>query len=173
MGANTIPSQRDDEAQRAVKTIAQILLDYVYQTRVKPCLDGLLAGNYWYGSRRKEPGQPPKWVEKILSDGVEDPEGAEPEDEEPKDQEPVTSVASFSAAEITKEPPRSEPTRSEVPVNKQANHRYLLRRNPKPREHLHYYMYRSLEASSPKVRSDGILLLFDLDLIVLFCIVNM
>ena len=40
----------------------------VYQTRVKPCPDGLLAGNYWYGNKRKGPGRPPKRVEKILSD---------------------------------------------------------------------------------------------------------
>ena len=93
--------------------------------------------------------RPPKWVEKILSDVVEDPEDEEPKDKEPEDEEPEMSMASVSAAETAKEPPDlSQLTPSEVPVNKQANHRYSLRRNPKPRERLHYYS--SLEASSPK-----------------------
>ena len=111
----------------------------VHQTRVKPCPDGLLECYYWCGSRRKGPGQPPKWVEKILSDVIEEPEDEEPKDEEPEDEQPEMSMASVSAAENAKEPPGPEPTPSEVPVNKQANPRYSLRRNPKPQERLHYY----------------------------------
>jgi hypothetical protein len=34
---------------------------------MKPCPDGLSAGYYWYGNKRKGPGRPPKWVEKLLS----------------------------------------------------------------------------------------------------------
>ena len=38
------------------------------KVHLKPCPDALLAGYYWYGNKRKGPGRPPKWVEKILSD---------------------------------------------------------------------------------------------------------
>ena len=79
---------------------------------------------------------------------VEDPEDEEPKDEESEDEEPEMSMASVSVAETSKEPPGPEPTLSEVPVKKQANYRYSLRKNPKPRECLHYYW--SLEASFPK-----------------------
>ena len=53
--------------------------------------------------------RPPKWVEKILSDVVEDPEDEEPKDKEPEDEEPEMSMASVSAAETAKEPPGPEP----------------------------------------------------------------
>ena len=39
----------------------------VHQNRVKSCPGGFLAGYYWYGNKRKGPGRPPKWVEKVLS----------------------------------------------------------------------------------------------------------
>ena len=39
----------------------------VHQTRVKPCPGGFLAGYYWYGSKRKGPGRPPKWVKRALA----------------------------------------------------------------------------------------------------------
>ena len=39
----------------------------VHQSRVKPCPDGFTAGYFWYGGKRKGPGRPPKWVEKVLS----------------------------------------------------------------------------------------------------------
>ena len=83
----------------------------VHQTRVKPCPDGLLVGYYWYGTR-KGPGHPPKWVEKILFNEVEELE----------DEEPDLSMANVAGAEPAREPIGPEPTPSEVLVTKQADH---------------------------------------------------
>ena len=63
----------------------------VHQTRVKPCPGGFMAGHYWYGTKRKGPGRPPRWVERVLSDaqdstGTTSPErvdSAEPDHEDP------------------------------------------------------------------------------------------
>ena len=41
----------------------------VHQTRVCQCPSQFPAGYYWYGGRRRGPGRPPKWVDKLLSDG--------------------------------------------------------------------------------------------------------
>ena len=64
----------------------------VHQTRVKPCPDGPLAGYYWYGSKRKGPGHPPKWVEKVLSD-------MDKEAEIKHCEEPESSMASVEPTE--------------------------------------------------------------------------
>ena len=37
----------------------------IHQSRVKPCPD-FPAGFHWYGSHRRGPGRPPKWVDKDL-----------------------------------------------------------------------------------------------------------
>ena len=37
------------------------------QLRVKPCPRGFTAGYYWYGSKRKGPGRPPRWVRDVLA----------------------------------------------------------------------------------------------------------
>ena len=39
----------------------------VHQLRVKPCPRHFPAGFYWYGTKRKGPGRPPRWVENILA----------------------------------------------------------------------------------------------------------
>ena len=39
----------------------------VHQLRVKPCPTGFTAGYYWYGTKRKGPGRPPRWVQDVLS----------------------------------------------------------------------------------------------------------
>lgn len=39
----------------------------VHRARPKPCLEGFMAGYYWYGNKRKGPGTPPKWVENVLA----------------------------------------------------------------------------------------------------------
>ena len=70
----------------------------IHQTRVKPCPDGLLAGYYWYGNKRKGPGRPPKWVEKILSDADKE-----------EDNESLEGPESFMAS-ITDFEPSVEPT---------------------------------------------------------------
>ena len=40
----------------------------VYQTRVCKCPLKFPAGYYWYGGKRKGPGRPPKWVDRLLSE---------------------------------------------------------------------------------------------------------
>jgi len=40
----------------------------VHQSRVCLCPTAFPAGYYWYGNKRKGPGQAPKWVDKLLSD---------------------------------------------------------------------------------------------------------
>ena len=39
----------------------------VHQIRVCRCYVNFPAGYYWYGGRRKRPGRPPKWVDRLLS----------------------------------------------------------------------------------------------------------
>lgn len=82
----------------------------VHQTRVKPCPDGLLAGYYWYGNKRKGPGHPPKWVEKILSDTDKE------EDREPQG-EPESSMAS-----VTETEPSTESTEPTEPEHEPTDH---------------------------------------------------
>ena len=52
----------------------------VHQTRVKPCPQGFTAGFYWYGTKRKGPGRPPRWVERLLLDSGSDAEGCVPDE---------------------------------------------------------------------------------------------
>ena len=40
----------------------------VHRARAKPCPEGFMAGYYWYGNKRKGPGQLPKSVENALAD---------------------------------------------------------------------------------------------------------
>ena len=40
----------------------------VHQTRVCPCPTQFPPGYYWYGGKRRGPGRPPKWVDKLLSE---------------------------------------------------------------------------------------------------------
>ena len=44
----------------------------VHQLRVKPCPPGFTAGFYWYGTKQRGPGRPPRWVCDILT-GEESP----------------------------------------------------------------------------------------------------
>ena len=44
----------------------------VHQLRVKPCPQDFPAGYYWYGTKPKDPGRPPRWVECMLA-GSEQP----------------------------------------------------------------------------------------------------
>ena len=45
----------------------------VHQSRVCPCPPGFPAGYYWYGTKRKGPGRPPRWVDQLLTAGPTDP----------------------------------------------------------------------------------------------------
>ena len=38
----------------------------VHQSRLKPCPPHFPHGFYWYGSRHRGPGRPPKWVSQVL-----------------------------------------------------------------------------------------------------------
>ena len=40
---------------------------HVHQSRICPCPAEFSAGYYWYGSGRRGPGRPPRWVDQLLS----------------------------------------------------------------------------------------------------------
>ena len=39
----------------------------IHQSRICPCPAEFPAGYFWYGSRRRGPGRPPRWVDRLLS----------------------------------------------------------------------------------------------------------
>ena len=45
---------------------------HVHQSRVCVCPQEFPAGFYWYGGKRKGPGCPPKWVDRLLQSGSAD-----------------------------------------------------------------------------------------------------
>ena len=56
---------------------------HIHQSRVCPCPADFPAGYFWYGGKRRGPGRPPKWVDRLLQSGVTDktrPVSAEPFD---------------------------------------------------------------------------------------------
>ena len=72
----------------------------VHQSRVCDCPAEFLAGYYWYGGRRRGPGCPPKWVERLMQP-TEDPvdedhgdliQGAEGRDDPDLRNEPDSST---------------------------------------------------------------------------------
>ena len=111
----------------------------VHQNRVKPCPDGFMAGYYWYGSKRKGPGRPPKWVENILADAAPDSETAE----EPRDGENETELEP-ATEELEDEPnvvaPESDSEESvpepEPADSRKRTERYSLRRRVRPPDRL-------------------------------------
>lgn len=97
----------------------------VHSHRVTKCPDEFPPGYFWYGSRRKGPGRPPKWVDDLMSndekcvDVETDMEGTD------IDPEPVTTDSISSDDEIS--PPlqstqvqRKTRTRTVVPPNRFA-----------------------------------------------------
>ncbi len=40
----------------------------IHQSRVQECPSNFPAGFFWYGSKRRGPGRPPKWVENLMTD---------------------------------------------------------------------------------------------------------
>ena len=50
----------------------------VHQSRTCPCPPDFPAGYYWYGTKRKGPGRPPRWVDALLADGPGAPEDRGP-----------------------------------------------------------------------------------------------
>lgn len=47
---------------------------HVHQSRVCPVPAGFPAGYYWYGTKRKGPGRPPRWVDNLLAEGPGNPQ---------------------------------------------------------------------------------------------------
>ena len=45
----------------------------VHQSRICVCAREFPAGYYWYGGKRRGPGRPPRWVERLLTSGVPRP----------------------------------------------------------------------------------------------------
>ena len=87
----------------------------VHQTRVKPCPDGWLAGYYWYGNKRKGPGLPPKWVEKILSD-TDKEEGNEPQEELEYSMASIADVDPSIGSTVPDELTETEPDKIECQI---------------------------------------------------------
>ena len=44
----------------------------IHQSRICLCPDEFPAGYYWYGGKRRGPGRPPKWVDRLLQTGSSD-----------------------------------------------------------------------------------------------------
>ena len=45
---------------------------HVHQSRISRCPEEFPAGFYWYGNKRRGPGRPPKWVDRLLGSGPTD-----------------------------------------------------------------------------------------------------
>ena len=95
----------------------------VHLSRVTPCPSGFPPGFYWYGSKRRSPGRPPKWVRLLDADSDEQetppcvseeptPPG-EDDPDEPQDTGDGSSEAKSEPADVT-------------PVDRSQN-RYSLR----------------------------------------------
>ena len=73
----------------------------VHASRVSRCPPSFPAGSYWYGNRRHGRGRPPKWVEKLLSDGTEEnPETNPSESGEGMDEAALTKEGSEEEARV-------------------------------------------------------------------------
>ena len=85
----------------------------VHQSRVCPCPPAFPAGYYWYGPKRKEPGRPPKWIDKLLSDPIP----AEPD-------QPRKLITEKHSAEIpdaeTPDSAEESPVQEEEPLDEQS-----------------------------------------------------
>ena len=49
----------------------------IHQGRVCTCPPGFPVGYYWYGGKRQSPGNPPKWLQKLLNDEPNSDQSAE------------------------------------------------------------------------------------------------
>ena len=54
----------------------------VHLSRVTPCPNRFPPGFYWYGTRRHSPGRPPKWIQKLLSQDINEPDADQNESDE-------------------------------------------------------------------------------------------
>ena len=97
----------------------------VHQTRVKPCPDGLLAGYYWYGNKKKGPGCPRKRSKKVLSD-----ENKEESEQHPESKNSAGDIDKAGPAVGSAEPERELPGSKSVTKDRRSE-RYSLRRATK------------------------------------------
>ena len=76
------------------------------------------AGYYWYGGKRKGPGRPPKWVDRLLQSGLRSAQGSQQNDNDPTPRSPGSEDAlptvmddadSLSEAQDTEQQSHSNP----------------------------------------------------------------
>ena len=73
----------------------------VHLSRVKHCPVNFPAGFYWYGSKSKGPGRPPKWVEQLLAGKQTDKVVVKTADENTSsDKQTETSVPQTASLEV-------------------------------------------------------------------------
>ena len=66
---------------------------HVHQSRVCSCPQAFPAGYYWYGGKRKGPGRPPKWVDRLLQSGLRSAQGSQENDNDPTPRSPGSEDA--------------------------------------------------------------------------------
>ena len=71
---------------------------HVHQSRTCPCPPDFPAGFYWYGTKRKGPGRPPRWVDALLTNGPGAPEDTS-----------QTDTHGDRSAEVTAQPANTSP----------------------------------------------------------------
>ena len=102
MDSNKIPSGRDWEEPQALQTLAWAVSDYcaysdvtavkvhypkegtiqVHMNRVVKCPSGFPPGYFWYGNKRRGPGRPPKWIDKLVKKSTTSEEVSDDSDDE-------------------------------------------------------------------------------------------
>ena len=84
----------------------------VHQSRVKSCPRHFPHGFYWYGSRRRGPGRPPKWVSQMLDEQIS--EGPPLTDEEPAESVEESLAINGEATETDEDSPDPEESPGQV-----------------------------------------------------------
>ena len=84
----------------------------VHQSRVCACPAGFPTGYFWYGGRRRGPGRPPKWVEKLL-EGSDNVGGSPDNSASPNVDEQETADGSDSFSQDVKEPDTADESDSD------------------------------------------------------------
>ena len=107
----------------------------VHQSRVKPCLQGFMAGYYWYGNKRKGPGPHKMSGEAFAETLIQDESADGPSD---RSTSPDVDTARPSSdvtrtTDLTPDPPQETRSSQE---REQSSQRYSLRKNPLPPQKL-------------------------------------
>ena len=96
----------------------------VHAQRVTKCPMNFPSGYYWYGNRRKGPGRPPKWLDRMMTSNTVDdaPDNADDagtdtdESAELSNSADNTSAIEKEEAESIPTPPKSTRTRTRIIV---------------------------------------------------------